>query len=347
MKRLSYISKFSRPLSKEELKQIAEVSIRNNSRDNLTGVLFSFNDIFYQILEGPEDKLQECYLRILKDNRHTNIYNLEIEENIKERLYPDWAMNTIILEETKDSLMIPLRNILNSITKNFLILNKYVIDKIINSVQIGDNPLNWKLIETEKIVMFTDIFFSSTFGEILPKDDLLNLLNIYYKTVNQIIKQHNGEILKLTGDGVLAYFEISEINNSINAGIEICKELDNIRKNSKDYLKNLYTGIGITAGKIIEGNIGSEVKYDYTVIGDPVNRASRLESITRKLNYFLVFDEYFLKYLKNDNNYKIIKLGKYKPKSKTESIYIYSIEQETTKRKISLEKISSNIIQNI
>lgn len=345
MKRLSYISQFSRPLSKEELMQIAEISIRNNTRDNLTGILFSFNDIFYQVLEGPEDKLDECYSRILKDERHKNIFCVQIEHNITERKYPDWAMKTIILEEASDSLIVPLRNILNSITQSFLIFNKYIPDEIINAVKLGDNPLNWNFKSNDKVIMFTDIFSSSTLAENLSLVEFQNLLKVYYNIVNSSIKRNKGEILKLTGDGILAYFDIDLIKNAINSGIEICKELETVRKNNKNYLQHLYSGIGITAGKILEGNVGSEVKYDYTVIGDVVNRASRLESITRKVNYFLIFDHYIFDYIKKEELNNIIKIGKYQPKGKTEVVSIYTLNEDSLKRKISIEEISTSIKQ--
>lgn len=345
MKRISYISKFSRPLSREELMQISEISIRNNTRDNLTGILFSFNDIFYQVLEGPEDKLDECYSRILKDDRHKNIFCVEVEHNITERKYPDWAMKTIILEETSDSLIIPLRNILNSITKSFLIFNKYIPDEIINAVQSGDNPLNWKFKSNDRVILFTDIFSSSTLAENLSLIEFEELLEVYYNIVNSAIKRNNGEILKLTGDGILAYFDISLIKNALNSGIEICRELEIVRKNNKNNLQYLYTGIGITAGKVLEGNIGSEIKYDYTVIGDVVNRASRLESITRKVNYFLIFDHYIFDYIKKEEFNNLIKIGKYQPKGKTDLLTIYTLNEDSLKRKISIEEISSFIKQ--
>ncbi len=332
MKRLSYISRFSRPLSREELLQIGEVSVRNNKRDNLTGVLFSFNDIFYQILEGPDDKLDMCYSRILKDNRHKDIYCLEIEENIQERKYPDWAMKTIILEETSDSLIVPLRNILNTITKNYYIFSKYLPSEVIHAVQNGYNPIEWDFESQECVVLFTDIFSSSTLAEKLSPREFQNLLAVYYNIVNEHIVKNDGEILKLTGDGILAYFDISKIENSLNAGIEICRELEKVRDNT-NYLRSLYSGIGITAGKVLKGNIGSENKYDYTVIGDTVNRAARVENVSRKANYFLIFDQYFLDYLKNNLPYPIVKIGNYRPKGKTEIISIFSIEEEFVRKK--------------
>jgi adenylate cyclase len=62
-----------------EVEEIGARSVKNNTRDGLTGVLFCFNNIFYQILEGPEDALNRCYARILKDNRHKDIFCLEVE----------------------------------------------------------------------------------------------------------------------------------------------------------------------------------------------------------------------------------------------------------------------------
>ncbi|HNE24498.1 MAG TPA: BLUF domain-containing protein, partial [Leptospiraceae bacterium] len=70
MKRLTYISNFSQPLARNEIERIGEVSVRNNARDGLTGALFCFHDVFYQVIEGEEQAIERCYSRILKDSRH-------------------------------------------------------------------------------------------------------------------------------------------------------------------------------------------------------------------------------------------------------------------------------------
>ena len=99
MKRLTYISKFSHSLSRQEIEEIGIVSQRNNQRLNITGVLLTYQGIFFQILEGEEDLIESLYEKILKDPRHHDILCLKNEEHITSRSFPDWSMQLIFLEE--------------------------------------------------------------------------------------------------------------------------------------------------------------------------------------------------------------------------------------------------------
>ncbi|HRP68052.1 MAG TPA: BLUF domain-containing protein, partial [Turneriella sp.] len=345
MKRLTYISTFSNPLSPEEIETIAERSIANNTRDNLSGVLFCFNNIFYQILEGPEDTLNRCYARILRDPRHKNIFCLEVESNIEKREFGDWAMKTVRLDESADSLIRPIRTMLNSMARTHYVLERYSPHEILRGLQTGENPLYWKIKTSDKVILFSDIFSSSTFAEALGGDQFEDLLQTYYGITNRSIEESGGTISKLTGDGFMAYFDGSQVEKALDASLEICRRLDDVRKSAPEGspLRYLYSGIGLSAGLVREGNIGSKIKYDYTLLGDSVNTAARLESVTRKTDYLLVFDEKILAKIPKPSSLR--PLGRYIPKGKTERINIYSIDYPYTKRNISTDAIKKSILQ--
>lgn len=344
MKRLTYISSFSRPLGKDEIDQIAAKSIENNSRDGLTGVLFCFNNIFYQILEGDEQMLDKCYARILSDNRHNNIFCLEIEKDIKERYYADWAMKTVRLEESNDSLIMPVRTMLNSLAKTHYILERYSPQIILNGIQQGENPLEWEPFNAERIVLFSDIMASTTLTESNSVEAMSLLLRTYYEICNRVITQSGGVISKLTGDGIMAYFTWDEADKAIEAAATILKELQAVRKaHSPNDIRNLlYAGIGLAGGKVREGNIGSELKKDYTLLGDAVNTAARLEAVTRKVRYALVFDTSIVHRLNKAYNLK--KLGKYQPKGKTEMLDLFTLDEPYIKMVSSHGSLKDRII---
>lgn len=327
MKRLTYISSFARTLGKDEIDQIAAKSIENNSRDGLTGVLFCFNNIFYQILEGDEQMLDKCYARILADNRHNNIFCLAIEKDIKERYYSEWAMKTVRLEESNDSLIMPVRTMLNSLAKTHYILERYSPQIILNGIQQGENPLEWEPFNAERIVLFSDIMASTTLTESFPVDSMSLLLKTYYEICNRIISGAGGVISKLTGDGIMAYFSWDEADKALEAASAILKEMQMVRKEHGpgDIRSLLYAGIGLAGGKVREGNIGSELKKDYTLLGDAVNTAARLESVTRKVRYSLVFNNSIVHRLNKPYNLK--KLGRYRPKGKTELVDLFTLDE--------------------
>lgn len=78
MKRLTYISKATKPLGPEEVQQIEKKSIENNSRDGITGVLLSLRGIFFQIIEGDNDKIEALWERLTLDERHTEVLCLKV-----------------------------------------------------------------------------------------------------------------------------------------------------------------------------------------------------------------------------------------------------------------------------
>ena len=109
-------------------------------------------------------------------------------------------------------------------------------------------------------------------SENLEPSKVIEMLNPYFAMMNEVIIQNSGEIDKLMGDCIMALFESPD--DALKAGIEIRAYLL-----QNDF--NINNGIGIHYGPVIIGNIGSPWKLDYTVIGDVVNVASRLEALSK------------------------------------------------------------------
>lgn len=327
-----------------EIDEIGKRSVTNNTRDGLTGVLFCFNNVFYQILEGPEDALNRCYTRILKDPRHKDIFCLEVENNITKREFGDWAMKTVRLDESGDSLIRPIRTMLNSLARTHYVLERYSPLEVLTGLQKGEDPLGWTLKTNEKTILFSDIFSSSTFAETLSSAEFEKLLTAYYEITNRSIAENGGTLSKLTGDGLMAYFKAGDAGRALDASLEICRRLDDLRNAAPEGspLRLLYAGIGLCSGVVREGNIGSVHKFDYTLLGDSVNSAARLESVTRKVDALIVFDESLLKQIERPSALRT--LGLYQPKGKTEQLKIYSVNYPYTRRKIQVSELKTAIM---
>lgn len=327
-----------------EIDEIGKRSVTNNTRDGLTGVLFCFNNVFYQILEGPEDALNRCYTRILKDPRHKDIFCLEVENNITKREFGDWAMKTVRLDESGDSLIRPIRTMLNSLARTHYVLERYSPLEVLTGLQKGEDPLGWTLKTNEKTILFSDIFSSSTFAETLSSAEFEKLLTAYYEITNRSIAENGGTLSKLTGDGLMAYFKAGDAGRALDASLEICRRLDDLRNAAPEGspLRLLYAGIGLCSGVVREGNIGSVHKFDYTLLGDSVNSAARLESVTRKVDALIVFDESLLKQIERPSALRT--LGLYQPKGKTEQLKIYSVNYPYTRRKIQVSELKMAIM---
>ena len=101
MYRVMYMSTATRYISDEELEQLLEISRKNNEQKGLTGLLIVKGRTFLQCLEGERSDVLEIYSKILNDERHTNIIDL-IEEDMPNRLFPDWTMGYKNLKNMDD-----------------------------------------------------------------------------------------------------------------------------------------------------------------------------------------------------------------------------------------------------
>jgi class 3 adenylate cyclase len=326
MDRITYISKFREGLTVSDIKEIGRKSEANNEKDGLTGVLMCFKGVFYQILEGPPKTLYKCFNRIKTDPRHEDIFILDIKRNINQRLYGEWKMRTVFLDENKDPLISPIRDLLASLTNTHTTLKKYAPFEVLDGIQAGQDPLKWRMRRTEMVVLFTDLIGFSTLVEKASINDVQKVLDNYFRISLSIINSTGGTISKLMGDGFMAYYPTDREADALHASVEIVNRLKKTRLAAKShFIKLSYCSIGISAGAVVQGNVGSLVKMDYTILGDVVNSASRLESYTRKKQHAVIFDHRFKKYLPKDLSLDIMEIGALKPKGKTQTLKIFTV----------------------
>lgn len=148
----------------------------------------------------------------------------------------------------------------------------------------------------------------------------------------------------------MAYFDGDRADDAIQASLDILTEMENLRKSAPEgnSLRVLYAGIGLAKGKVIEGNIGSTIKKDYTIIGDAVNVASRLEALTRKVSRSLVLESDVKNSAKVDWNF--VSLGEFNLKGKEKSTVVYSLDNALTTLRIDELKLAislSNYLINL
>jgi len=328
MKRITYISRIAHPLSIKEIETIGIVSGHKNKQVNITGLLVYFEKLFFQIIEGDDKEVDRIYVKIGKDPRHNDILRLKTEYEIKERLFPTWSMNTINLDNNVDDLVRPIKILLQTVLESHSIVERYTQPTILKILNKGINPLTVTPIPVEKIILFADIVSYSAISEKMPIEGTLLILNTYFEICSRIILNKGGEVNKFMGDGLMAYFDSEQADNAIHACLEIMKELRYLRQNSIENspLQILNSGFGLAQGSVIEGNMGSRFKTDYTIIGDAVNIAARLEGLTREVKHSLVLSESLKQSTKE--SWTFIGLGKYNLKGKENITEVYSIEHD-------------------
>lgn len=133
-------------------------------------------------------------------------------------------------------------------------------------------------------MLFTDIEGFTTMGEKMSPADLVNLLNEYFSTVSDPIEKYGGVIVQFQGDAILAVFNVptddpDHATNALRAALEIQKTVDD--RTFVDGIK-LRNRIGISTGDVVAGSVGSPNRVNYTVHGDAVNLAARLEALNKE-----------------------------------------------------------------
>ncbi|HEY5868143.1 MAG TPA: adenylate/guanylate cyclase domain-containing protein, partial [Candidatus Tectomicrobia bacterium] len=138
-------------------------------------------------------------------------------------------------------------------------------------------------------ILFSDIQGFTRLSENMASQQVIGFLNTYMTAMTTIIEEEGGIIDKFIGDGIMAVFTpTSEDDNhalrAVRAGMRMQKQLYSLRQEwatSRPELAGMQIRVGVNTGEVVSGNIGSETRMDYTVVGDNVNVASRLESVSR------------------------------------------------------------------
>jgi adenylate cyclase len=185
--------------------------------------------------------------------------------------------------------------------------------------------------KVELTVLFSDIRGFTTMSETTPPEKIVEMLNVHFTAMADIILKHNGTIDKYIGDAIMAFWGApvrtdDHARQAVLAGREMLEALEGVNRalRERGFDQEVKIGIGINTGPATIGNIGSEKKKNYTVVGDTVNLASRLEGITKEYQSPLIVSEYTYEKVKNDIDCKL--LGSVRVKGREQPVVIYSVE---------------------
>jgi class 3 adenylate cyclase len=180
-------------------------------------------------------------------------------------------------------------------------------------------------------VLFCDI---RRFGEItasMRPDEMVESLNAYFSIMVDIISRHRGIVDKYIGDTIMAIYgaPTSRRDDAVRAVRSALEMLDGLadfnRWQQKRGQPQYEIGVGINYGPVTVGNIGSEKKMDYTVVGDMVNLASRLQSLTKVYREKLLISEPTYRYVAGDVHARMV--DRVIVKGKTTPVGIYSVKK--------------------
>lgn len=207
--------------------------------------------------------------------------------------------------------------------------SKYVSKDVVEEILKNESAIELRGQKLFMSVYFSDIRGFTEFSEKMDPLELSELLNKYFTPMSAVITQHQGTIDKYIGDAVMAMFgaPINYKNHAHQACYAALGCLQALEKlNAEFALKNwpkIDIGIGINTGYMNAGNIGSETIQNYTVIGDSVNLASRLESLNKNYGTHIIISEFTYEIVKDSFNCK--ELDTVNVKGKKEPVKIYEL----------------------
>jgi adenylate cyclase len=128
-------------------------------------------------------------------------------------------------------------------------------------------------------VLFVDVVGSTALAAEVPPKEVVRRLNVFFELVLEVVRDHGGWVNKFEGDAALCIFGVpAEISDPAGRALAAARRLA-VRIESES---PLVAAIGVSAGEVVAGNVGAERRFEYTVIGDPVNEAARLTELAKE-----------------------------------------------------------------
>jgi len=209
------------------------------------------------------------------------------------------------------------------------LLGKVVSPEIATQLLHSDLQLGGE--EREVTILFCDLRDFTGLSERMAPADVLTLLNRYLDRMSAIIERHGGVIDKYIGDAIMALFgapvaDPAAASKAVAAAREMAQALHTFnRELAAEGRPALAFGIGINTARVVAGNMGSSTRLNYTVIGDGVNLASRLEALTKNPAYDtpIIVSEATLRAMQDPPSSRV--LGEVTVKGKAEPVKIFAL----------------------
>ena len=214
---------------------------------------------------------------------------------------------------TKEEDFRILQEKFNTFIQKYLSKNTY--EEIQKQVKHGKSDLN---VIKDLTILYLDVVSFTEFSESAEPNIIADLLNDLFGICDVITREYHGDIDKFIGDSIMATF--LDANDAVNASVKIMEALGYFNINRrKDALSEIKLRLGINSGNVVQVEVGTRDRKDYTVLGDVVNTAARIQSIADPNSIFI--SESTLARIHNKEEFILV--GDKKLKGKKEAIKIY------------------------
>lgn len=200
-------------------------------------------------------------------------------------------------------------------------LGRFVPEKVASSLLRGGGDIPVQ--QTEATILFCDIEAFTTLTETLGPVKIVEVLNAYFSAMVEILERHGGVVTQFQGDAILATFNVpvADSKHADNALAAACEMLDAVSSERYDDTK-LNIRVGINTGEVVAGAIGARGRLNYTVHGDAVNLAARLEALNKEYGSRLMLSESTAALVDRS---QLVQIGETTVRGQSSSTRLYSI----------------------
>jgi len=259
---------------------------RRNGHDPALGLVETINELKETIHERNEayKELEKTNTALKDAKARVDDYARNLEMKVAER--------TTELQKIQDELRrfnqgleVKVKEHVEQL-RRYNELRRYLSPKLSEIILSSGDTLGAEPKRKMMTVVFSDIRNFSSFTESLEPEELFPLMDKYLSEMTRLIHRYDGTLNKIIGDGLLVFFGDpipmeDHAERAVAMAIDMQKKVAELRDEWLQYGHDFGIGIGINTGYMTVGNIGSDIHKDYTVIGNQVNVASRLESLAR------------------------------------------------------------------
>jgi adenylate cyclase len=203
-------------------------------------------------------------------------------------------------------------------------LPRQVVERVLHT---GDGTL--EPVQREVTILFSDIRDFTSLSESLPPREVLALLDDYFGHMGQIVMGHGGMVNKFLGDGMMACWGVPDGDakhavHAMQAALDMRTKLEELNAwREQRGEPRLRIGIGLHTGVVAAGMLGGAEQHEYTVIGDAVNLASRVEGLTKELGVDILVSE--STWRAGEGRFLGERISEEKVKGRRESVVVYSL----------------------
>ncbi len=208
------------------------------------------------------------------------------------------------------------------------VFGKYVSPAVVDELITQDIAATLEGRHQELTILFCDLRNFTPLSENLGAKDTSRVLNIFFDAMIPVIQSHKGTLDKLMGDAVMTFFGAplpfpDHPVKACEAALGMIEALKTLKQDKSKDFEQMEIGIGLNTGVVTIGNLGSHEFKDYTIIGDPVNLASRLEGLNKIYDTQVILSEFTAASL--DSRFLTRKLDIVRVKGKKEPVTIYEL----------------------